>query len=236
MGPDVFFVSKPVRERPFCCMSYLFVFCLAFLKLSTSSGIIRDIDRLCAAGLAVMAFYYFDFRDTDKQNRRGLLSSILCQLCAVSDPCYEILSRLYSAHAEGTREPSDKSLAQCLLEMLQLDGQPAIYLIIDALDECSNSSGMPTPREKVLEVLEDLIDCELPNVRICVSSRPEFDIRSVLEPLASFQVSLHNETGQRKDIQDYVSAVIHSDRKMRKWRTPEQQLVIDTLSERADGM
>ena len=236
MGPDVFFVSKPVRERPFCCMSYLFVFCLAFLKLSTSSGIIRDIDRLCAAGLAVMAFYYFDFRDTDKQNRRGLLSSLLCQFCAVSDPCYEILSRLYSAHAEGTREPSDSALAQCLMEMLQLDGQPAIYLIIDALDECSNSSGMPTPREKVLEFFEDLIDYELPNVRLCISSRPEFDIRSVLEPLASFRVSLHDETGQRKDIQDYVSAIIHSDRKMRKWRAPEQQLVIDTLSERADGM
>ena len=183
-----------------------------------------------------MAFYYFDFRDTDKQNRRGLLSSLLCQLCAVSDPCYEILSLLYSAHAEGTREPSDKSLAQCLLEMLQLDGQPVIYLIIDALDECSNSSGMPTPREKVLEFLEDLIDCELPNVRLCISSRPEFDIRSVLEPLASFRVSLHDETGQKKDIQDYVSAVIHSDRKMRKWRAPEQQLVIDTLSQRADGM
>ena len=183
-----------------------------------------------------MAFYYFDFRDPNKQNRRGLLSSLLCQLCAVSDPCYEILSRLYSAHAGGTREPSDKALAQCLMDMLQLEGQPAIYLIIDALDECSNSSGMPTPREKVLQFLEDLIDYELPNVRLCVSSRPEFDIRSVLEPRATFRVSLHDETGQKKDIKDYVSAVIQSDRKMRKWRAPEQQLVIDTLSERADGM
>ena len=183
-----------------------------------------------------MAYYYFDFRDADKQNLRGLLSSLLCQLCAVSDPCYEILARIYSAHAGGTREPSDSALTQSLMEMLQLEGQPAIYIIVDALDECPNISGMPTPREEVLEFLEDLIDYELPNVHLCVSSRPEFDIRSVLEPLAPFRVSLHDETGQMKDIQDYVSAVVHSDRKMRKWRAPDKQLVIDTLSERADGM
>ena len=170
-----------------------------------------------------MAYYYFDFRNTDKQNRRGLLSSLLCQLCAVSDPCYEILARLYSAHAGGTREPSDGALTQCLKNMLQLD-------------ECPNSSGMPTPREKVLEFLEDLIDYNFPNVRICISSRPEFDIRTVFEPLAPFRVSLHDETGQKKDILDYVSAVVHSDRRMRKWRAEEKKLVIETLSERADGM
>ena len=183
-----------------------------------------------------MAYYYFDFRDTDKQNRRGLLSSLLCQLCAVSDPCYEILARLYLDHAGGTREPSDGALAQCLMDMLQLEGQPAIYIIVDALDECPNSSGMPTPREKVLDFLEDLIEYGLPNVHICISSRPEFDIRTVLEPLAPFQVSLHDEISQKQDILDYVSAVVHSDWKMRKWRIPEKQLVVDTLSERADGM
>ena len=184
----------------------------------------------------MMAYYYFDFRDTDKQHRCGLLSSLLCQLCAESDPFYDILSRLYLNHGGGTREPSDSALTKCLMEMLQLEGQPTIYIIIDALDECPNNSGMPTPREKVLEFLEDLIDCELPNVHLCVSSRPEFDIRSVLEPIVPFQVSLHDETGQKKDIQDYVSAVVNSDRKMRKWRAEEKQLVIDTLSERADGM
>jgi hypothetical protein len=30
-----------------------------------------------AAGLATMAYYYFDFRDVKKQERYGLLSSIL---------------------------------------------------------------------------------------------------------------------------------------------------------------
>ena len=183
-----------------------------------------------------MAYYYFDFRDATKQDRRGLLSSLLCQLCAESDPCYEILSRLYLTHAGGTREPSDSALARCLMDMLQLEGQPAIYIIIDALDECPNSSGMPTPREKVLEFLEDLIDYDLPNVHICVSSRTEIDICAILDPLASFHVSLHEESGQMADISGYIKSVVHSDRNMRRWTAENKRLVIDKLSERADGM
>jgi hypothetical protein len=41
--------------------------------------------------------------------------------------------------------------------MLKVPGQPAMYIIIDALDECPNISGMPTAREEVLEFLEDLV-------------------------------------------------------------------------------
>ena len=183
-----------------------------------------------------MAYFYFDFRETDKQHRRGLLSSLLCQLCAESDPCYEILSRLHTAHSAGTREPSDAALTRCLMDMLRLEGRPVIYIVVDALDECPNSSGMPTPREKVLEFLEDLVNSQLPNVRICVSSRPEFDIQTVLGPLTPFRVSLHDESGQKKDIIDYIRTVVNSDRGMRKWRPQEKQMVIDTLSDKADGM
>ena len=52
-----------------------------------------------------MAYYYFNFRDTE--SKIGVAySSLLCQLCAVSDPCYEILACLYSAHAGGTLHES----------------------------------------------------------------------------------------------------------------------------------
>ena len=54
-----------------------------------------------------MAYFYFDFRDTDKQSHRDLLPSLLIQLSAHSDPCFDILSRLYKAHDDGTRQPND---------------------------------------------------------------------------------------------------------------------------------
>jgi hypothetical protein len=120
--------------------------------------------------------------------------------------------------------------------MLSLPVRGPIYLIVDALDECPNHSGMPTPREEVLNLLKNLVNMRLPNLHICVTSRPEIDIQSTLEPLTSLRVSLHNQSGQKKDIIDYVNSVVYSDTKMGRWREEDRKLVVETLSERADGM
>jgi hypothetical protein len=110
------------------------------------------------------------------------------------------------------------------------------YIIMDAIDECPNTSEFPTAREEVLELLEDLVGLGVPNLRICVTSRPEIDIRTVLEPLTSLHVSLHDQSGQKQDILDYIKNIIHSDRRMKRWRPEDRQLVIDALSAKADGM
>ena len=190
---------------------------------------------MCKTGLASMAYFYFDFRESEKRHRRGLLSSLVFQLSAESDSCCQILFRLFSDHAGGNREPSEDALLQCLVEMLKVPGQPAMYIIIDALDECPNSLGMPTAREQVLEIIEHLVELKLPNVHICVSSRLEIDIR-ILEPLAPFRMSLHDEGGQKADISSYINAVVQSDKRMQRWRKADQQMVVDTLSNHADGM
>jgi len=117
-----------------------------------------------------------------------------------------------------------------------LAGQSPVYLIVDALDECPNNSGMPTSREEVLDLVENLVDLGLSNLHICVTSRPEIDIQTVLEPLTSLCVSLHEQSGQKEDIVDYVSSVVYSDKKMRRWREEDRKLVVETLSERAHGM
>jgi hypothetical protein len=120
--------------------------------------------------------------------------------------------------------------------MVSLPVQGPIYLIVDALDECPNDSGLPTAREEVLDLIDNLVGLHHPNLHICVTSRPEIDIQTTLEPLTSLRVSLHNQSGQKEDIVDYVSSVVYSDKKMRRWREEDKKLVIDTLSERADGM
>ncbi|KAH9061918.1 hypothetical protein EDB87DRAFT_1560134, partial [Lactarius vividus] len=205
-------------------------------KTILMSTIVREIDRMRKTGLASMAYFFFDFRDTHKQQRRDLLSSLLFQLSARSDACHNIFSRFYLDHDEGAQQPSDDALSQCLTDMLKVPGQPATYIIIDALDESPNISGIPTFREKVLQFLEDLVALQLANVHLCVSSRPEIDIRSILEPLALFRISLHEESGQMADILGYIESVVQSDRNMRRWKAENRQLVIDRLSEKADGM
>ncbi len=54
--------------------------------------------------------------------------------------------------------------------------------------------------------------------------------------LAERPVSLHDESGQKEDIANYVSSSVHTDRRMGRWREEDKELVIKTLSEKADGM
>ena len=204
--------------------------------MPTRSAIIQDIEGMHAAGLATMAYYYFDFRDVKKQDCYGLLSSLVSQLSAESDSCYNVLSQLYSDNSRGMRKPDIGALKKCLTDMLSLPGQGPIYIIVDALDECPNFPGTPSAREEVLELIEELVDLKLPNVHLCVASRPEMDIRLVLEPLTSLKISLHDEIGQKEDIIEYIKSVVRSDRSMRRWKEEDKQLVVDTLSDKADGM
>ncbi|KAI0261189.1 hypothetical protein BGY98DRAFT_1182447, partial [Russula aff. rugulosa BPL654] len=163
------------------------------------STVIEYIKAVCDAGQASMAYFYFDFRNANKQCLRDLLPSLLNQLSARSSPRCDILSKLYSVHDNGKNQPT---------------------------------------RERVLQLLKDLVDLGLPNLHICVTSRPENDIRNAIEPLTSLRVSLHDETGQKEDIADYVRSIVYSnsDTNMRRWNKVDKEIVVKTLSERADGM
>ena len=155
-----------------------------------------------------MAYFIFDFRDSQKQSRFDMIASLLIQLSAHSDHYCDVLSRFYSAHYRGAQIPAGGVLTQCLKEMLSLLSNSPVYIIMDALDECPNIPGVPSPREEILELVKDLVEARLPNLRICVTSRPEADIRAVLEPLPSTRVSLHDEAGQKRDIIEYIKDVI----------------------------
>ena len=80
-----------------------------------------------------MGYFYFDFRDANKQHWRDLVPSLLIQLSSRSNLRCEILSRLYSIHDNGARQPSDDLLIRCLEEMLTLPDEGPTYLIIDAM-------------------------------------------------------------------------------------------------------
>jgi hypothetical protein len=201
----------------------------------TSSTIIEGIEDMQKSGLASFAMFYYDFREKEKKDLRGLLSSVLFQLCNQSLSYYLLLSTFYSTSYDGTRSPSNDELIRCLKDLLNIPRQAPVYLIIDALDECPNTS-LPSHRDQVLAFLENLVDSRLPNLRICITSRPETDIKPVLEPLTFCSVSLHDEGGQMEDIENYIKGIVNTERRIRGWTPAHKQLVIDVLTNRADGM
>jgi hypothetical protein len=187
---------------------------------------------------ALVAYYYFDFKDAAKRDLRGLLASLLSQFIDDSGYCWRLLSQLYQTCRNGRDLPSEAALAQCLKSMLDLPGHVPVYIILDALDECPNDTGSPSAREKVLNFVEGIIRLNNPNLFVCVTSRPEQDVTGVFDPFtsSSCRVSLHEEQGQREDINNYVRAFVQNDIAMRRWRTEDKELVFNELTERANGM
>jgi hypothetical protein len=188
------------------------------------------------AGLLSFAFFYFDFKDDKRNNLRSLLSSILFQLYHQSKAYSKIFSDFFAAHRRGSQYPSDVKLIQCLKDMLNCPGQLPVYIIMDGIDECPKFCGTLRPRAETLVLVEELVGLHLPNLHICITSRPEIDIRTIIRPLTSHSVSLHDEKGHMQDIVDYVTSTVNSDPDMRRWRVEDKDLVIEALSQKADGM
>jgi hypothetical protein len=200
-----------------------------------SSTIIEDIRAMEKAGLASLAFFYCDFREDRKKELRGLLSSFLVELYHQADSYFDIIFDFYSRHGNGSRPPGDDALAGCLKDLLKLPGLAPVYLIVDALDECPKRL-VRSPRAQVLSFIDDLVRKQIPNLRMCVISRPELDIKYVLDPLIFCSVSLHDESGQQRDIEDYIKSAINSRTKKGGWKEEHRKLAIDVITEKSNGM
>ena len=140
------------------------------------------------------------------------------------------------SHGNGKQPTDEDVLMECLKDMLSASPQHPMYIIMDALDECPDSSGVRSPRAQVLSFIQELVELRLRNLHICVTSRPEIDIRNRLEPLTSLRVSLHDETGHKEDIAKYIRSEADVIAHDKRWRDDDKKLVIETLSEKADGM
>ena len=200
----------------------------------TSSTIIQDINN---TGPGHYAFFFFDFKDAGTSNARSLLSSLIVQLSDQSNDLFGVLSGLHSSHRNNRQPPSIDALTECLGDMLRVAHKVPIYLIIDALDECPFTDKQSSPRHQVLTLVKKFVKLNLPNLRICVTSRSEPDIQATLEPLTSTSniISLHDESGQKGDIVNFVRSEVSFCANIWEWGEEDKEFAIKTLSDKADG-
>ena len=59
------------------------------------------------------------------------------------------------------------------------------------------------------------------------------DIKNVLDPIIFRSISLHDESGQKQDIEDYIKSVVNTNEKTKEWKAEDKQLVIDVLTKKA---
>ena len=60
-------------------------------------------------------------------------------------------------------------------------------------------------RKRVLELMEELVGLHFPNLCLCIMSHLEFNICNTLEPVTTQQLSLHDESRQIWDINNYIT-------------------------------
>jgi len=77
----------------------------------------------------------------------------------------------YASHNRGVLKPNDRAMIECLVEMHTLEAQYPTYTIMDAIGECPLLSSVPSPREDVLELVDELVRAHLQNLHTFVTSR-----------------------------------------------------------------
>lgn len=147
-------------------------------------------------GVAVMYIKY----NEPEQTLENLLGSLLRQLIENTDSIPPAVLELYDHHRYRNTSPSVDDLCGSLL--LVIDSFAEVFLIIDALDECSE--------ELRWELLERLETIE-PHVHLLITSRYLDSIDEELKLFSRIEIKAH-----RADIELFIDHQIKKNRNLRK--------------------
>ena len=148
------------------------------------------------------------------------------QLCDQCNVIPDALSDLYKTCHSGRSQPSVDSLHKTLRVIL--DGFQHVYIIIDALDEC-------TQRQRLLYWIKEMISLRIHPLHLLATSRHEEDIAHFLQTVEIAEIDMANEAVDN-DIQSYLEWMLHEDVSLRKWNEGVQNEIKSTLLNGAKGM
>jgi hypothetical protein len=173
-----------------------------------------------------IAYFYFDFNDSEKQRHDKLTRSLLEQLAWRSTKALACLEVLFSGCQDGNQQPTQGALEHALQQILDIPGET--FIILDALDECKD-------REELLLLLERLISWGAGSLHVLATSRRERDIEESLTPLVTSEICLHSAL-VNVDIDTHISQRLQNDPKLKKWPVNVRGEIKDALMEGAQGM
>jgi len=174
-----------------------------------------------------IAYFFFDGRDSQSelQLHDKLIRSLIAQFCHQRGGTPTELADLYKRCGDH-QQPTVKQLQNTLRDIL--DGFSRAYIVIDALDECTN-------RERTLSWVNTLIsDTGRPagNLHILVTSRPERDIETVFTTFDPHSIDI-GEMAANQDISNYLELQMKS--KFKQYSESTKNQIESGLRERAEG-
>jgi ankyrin repeat protein len=176
------------------------------------------------------AYYYFDFRDREKQNALNFISSLCGQLCHWLDPIPKEVVLLYQTCHRGMQRPVITRLLSLFKGLVMKLKE--VFIVIDAIDECPKGSD----REGLLQALTTIKGFRLSNLHIMVSSRMESDIDNRLRCLITSPTMSLTNPSVNSDISRYIQHFIDSEPKLCRWPQHIKNDIQYSLSEQSRGM
>lgn len=159
-----------------------------------------------------------------------MIRSLISQLSQQCVKVPAILETLFSSYETGQRQPSLDTLLEVLHQIIQ--ELPQSYIVLDALDEC-------TERAELMEMVETMLEWQVEKLHILVTSRRERDIELTLGRLVDNRNMICLQSNLVDiDIRRYVRQRLSVDKNLEKWQK-DPDIVLDietTLMKGAHGM
>ena len=192
---------------------------------------IQNISDSCEDTIEeTFAYFFFDGRDsqTGLQRHEQLVRSLIWQFSEQAQRMPEALEALYDQCSSGIRQPSVESLQRTLLLVLRQFHHA--YLIIDALDEC-------TDRRELLHWINEIMGSNDGRLHVLATSREDVDIKIGLMELGPVSISFEGDS-VNTDIATYLDWMLRPDPERKTWRdcADTRKAVERSLTRNAQGM
>jgi len=174
------------------------------------------------------AYFYFTFKDELKQTTEGFLRSIIVQLSSQRPSLPEEVRNLYNVHGKQQQGPPLPNLIRVFFSLLQSFGKT--YLMIDALDECSEQDSM-------LDLLTQIstADQRSGKTSVLITSRRERAIEITLQDIVTDSICIQSKLIEA-DIRLHVRSRLMHDPKLKRHSDSVKEEIEETLVNGAHGM
>ncbi|PON25351.1 hypothetical protein TGAM01_v205645 [Trichoderma gamsii] len=202
-------------------------------KTILSSTIIEQLGTMLPS--QTILYFYFDFNDTAKQTLDKMIRSLIYQFYHNDEKDSQPLYSLFSSCKDRQRQPTTEELCNVFFEMLNRIEE--IWIVLDALDECSTRRGPAI--NGVLSWIREILNTEQRNVHLLVTSRPEQDIESEITQHYQKDDIIAIKSGLiSDDIRAYIHARVRENPGLKRWwsHVEVQNEIELRLIEKADGM
>jgi hypothetical protein len=177
-----------------------------------------------------LAYFYFDFNTTAKQDISHCLSSIIAQLCGQTSSIRVDIRHFYERCNYGKHRAALGDLKNMLFKVIE--DMNDVFIVLDALDESPKNGG----REQLLATISDIMVHSCPSLHMLVTSRRESDIEEALLPMLTSPALSVQGSGLDLDMKLYISWQLATDPQLRKWSRDVNTEIESCLSTGANGM